>query len=118
MTDLWTPPTLETPHLWLRPIDERDADDVFAYAGNANLTRFTLWDAHRTRHDSLAFVNTYAHSRYVEGVPEPMGIVLKEEGSGDDPERRGTVIGAIGCHWASRANRCMELGFSLGEPYW
>lgn len=118
MLDLWTPPTLETPRLWLRPLDEGDADDVFTYASNPHVTRYTLWDAHRTRHDSLAFVNGYASSRYAEGVPEPMGLVLKSRSGGSNSERPTPVIGAIGCHWANRPNRCMELGFALGEPYW
>jgi len=28
------------------------------------------------------------------------------------------VIGTIGCRWANRNNRCMEMGYALGEPHW
>jgi ribosomal-protein-alanine N-acetyltransferase len=106
----WLPPTLETPRLILRPLDASDVDAVFAYASNPNMTRFTLWDAHRDRGDSMAFID-YARSRYAEQIPEPMGIVLR------DRQDLG-VIGSLGCFWAARAHNTMELGYAIGEPFW
>jgi ribosomal-protein-alanine N-acetyltransferase len=95
--------------LWLRPFDDADAPARFAHARNPNVTRFTLWDAHRALDDTAAFVGPYARSRYLEGVPEPLAIELRAEGG---------LVGAIGCYWASRKDRCMELGYWLAEPYW
>jgi ribosomal-protein-alanine N-acetyltransferase len=93
----------------LRPFDDSDAKGLFEYASNPNVTRFTLWDAHRSLDDTRAFVSDYARSRYLEGVPEPLGIELKEA---------GRLVGALGCYWASRRDRCMELGYWVAEPYW
>ena len=107
----WRPPTLESPRLLLRPIEESDRDAVFAYASNPNMTRFTLWETHQTLEDTLMFVRDYAQARYREGVPEPIGIVLK------DAPAAG-VIGSLGCFWVSRPNATMELGYALGEPHW
>lgn len=105
----WRPPTLATPRLVLRPFADADADPLFPLAANPNVTRFTLWEAHRTADDTLVFVGDYARSRYAEGVPEPLAVCLK-----DDP----TPVGAVGVFWASQPNRTMELGYWLGEPFW
>jgi len=110
MSQPWLPPTLETPRLVLRPVGDPDADAVFAYASNPNLTRYTLWDAHRDLNDTFAFVRDYAQMRYREQVPDPLGICLKEEG--------GRLVGALGCFWVSKKDGAMELGFALAESYW
>ncbi len=48
-------PTLQTLRLLLRPFDRADAADVFAYASNPNVARFTTWNPHRTISDSHVF---------------------------------------------------------------
>jgi RimJ/RimL family protein N-acetyltransferase len=107
----WRPPIIETERLILRPLDEADRDAVFRYASNPNMTRFTLWETHQSPADSLFFVRDYARSRYLEQVPEPLGIVLK-----DEPARG--VIGALGCFWISQPDGVMELGYNVAEPDW
>lgn len=107
----WKPPALETPRLLLRPVDERDAADVFLFASNPAVTRYTLWTAHETLDDTFAFVRDYARSRYAGREPDPLGIVLK-----DDPTR--SVVGSVGCFWVSKRDGVMELGYNLAEPYW
>jgi ribosomal-protein-alanine N-acetyltransferase len=106
---IWRPPVLETTRLRLRPFDAADAPTLFAIASNPNVTRFTLWEAHRTLDDTRIFLNEYARSRYLEGVPDPCAIELKPGSE---------LIGSVGCFWASQPNRCMELGYWLGEPFW
>src|SRR4051794_25284073 len=93
----WPPPVLGTERLRLRPFDEADAAGLFEYASNPNVTRFTLWEAHKSLDDTLAYVGPYARSSYLEQVPEPLGIELVDT-------RR--VVGAIGCRWASLKDQC------------
>jgi len=107
----WTPPTLETDRLVLRPVTPGDAAAVFLYASNPAVTRFTLFETHQTLDDSRWFAEEYTRSRYVNREPDPFGIVLKA-----DPLK--TVVGAIGAHWASQPNLVMEFGYSIAEPYW
>src|SRR5687768_2890755 len=95
MDPFWAPPTIETDRLVLRPVTEADADAVFAACSNPNLTRFTLFETHQSRDDSLAFVHDYVSARYAEMLPDPFAVTLK-----DDPDPR--MIGAVGCHWAAR----------------
>jgi ribosomal-protein-alanine N-acetyltransferase len=111
MTPDWRPPVLKTDRLVIRPFAEADAAALFVHASNPNVTRFTLWEHHRSIEDTLQFVRDYARCRYAEGVPEPYAITQKE-----DP--KGEPIGAVGCFWASYPNRTMELGYWLAEPFW
>jgi ribosomal-protein-alanine N-acetyltransferase len=107
----WKPPTIETNRLILRALDIDDAVDVFLFCSNPRMTRYTLWNTHETIKDSRLFLSDYPLSRYPNCEPDPIGIVLK-----DDPTQ--SVIGTIGCFWASKKDAIMELGYNLAEPYW
>jgi ribosomal-protein-alanine N-acetyltransferase len=111
MTPFWAPPTIETDRLVLRPVRDADADAVFAACSNPNLTRFTLFETHQTRDESLTFVRDYAAARYAEMVPDPLAVTLR-----NDPDPR--MVGAVGCNWVSRPHRTMELGYWLAEHLW
>jgi len=106
----WTPPTLQTERLFLRPITPDDVQAVFDYASNPNVTRFTLFETHQTIDDSRWFVNDYTRSRYSCKEPDPFALAFHGE-----PNR---MIGALGVHWASQPNGTMEMGYAIGEPYW
>jgi ribosomal-protein-alanine N-acetyltransferase len=105
----WRPPILTTPRLTLRPFHDGDAEPLFEHARNPNVTRFTLWDHHKTVAESLAFVRDYALLRYREGTPEPYAVTLISD---------SRPIGSCGVFWASQPNRTMELGYWLAEPCW
>jgi ribosomal-protein-alanine N-acetyltransferase len=105
----WRPPILHTPRLTLRPYTEADAESLFPHASNPNVTRFTLWDHHKTIDDTIAFVRDYALLRYREGTAEPYAITLA---------RDFRPIGSCGCFWVSQPNRTMELGYWVAEPFW
>jgi len=72
----WTPPTLETKRLILRPIVPDDTTAVFMYASNPNVTRFTLFETHQTVEDSRWFAIDYVRSRYACKEPDPFAIVI------------------------------------------
>jgi ribosomal-protein-alanine N-acetyltransferase len=91
----WRPPILETDRLVLRPFEEADAEPLFLLASNPNVTRFTLWEHHQKIADTEMFVRDYARCRYLEGVPEPYAVCLKNNRQ---------IIGAVG-YW-------------IGEPFW
>lgn len=105
----WRPPTLTTARLTLRPFEEADAEPLFEHAKNPNVTRFTLWEHHKTVAETLTFVGDYARLRYREGVAEPYAITLTPEVA---------PVGACGCFWASQPNHAMELGYWVAEPFW
>jgi ribosomal-protein-alanine N-acetyltransferase len=107
----WRPPALTTERLLLRAFHEGDAEPLYPLAANPNITRFTLWEAHRSIEETQAFVRDYALTRYREGMPEPYAVTLLK-----DPESR--PIGAAGCFWVSPPNHIMEVGYWIAEPYW
>jgi ribosomal-protein-alanine N-acetyltransferase len=105
----WRPPTLITPRLVLRPFSAADAEPLFEHAKNPRVTRFTLWDAHKTVAETMVFVHDYALARYREGVPEPFAITIP-------PDPR--PVGSVGCFWSAKPHATMELGYWLAEPFW
>lgn len=107
----WMPPPIETDRLVLRAVTAADADAVFAACSNPAVTRFTLFDAHKSLDDSRRFVVDYVVGSYAEMMPDPFAVTLKH-----NPDPR--MVGAVGCHWASRPNQTMELGYWLAEHLW
>lgn len=108
--DSWQPPRLETERLLLRPLEIADAPAIFEYAKEPNVSRYTLWEPHRSVKDSESYILDYALPKYRQQVPEPWGIALKSE--------PGKIIGTVGCFWVSRAAKSMELAYALAEPHW
>ncbi len=110
MSTDWRPPTLETPRLTLRPIGEADVEAIFRYASNPNVTRYTLFETHRDRNDTLAFIRDIAMKQYEAELPGPFGICWKE-----DP---ASILGTIGGRWATQPNKTIEIGFAIAEEFW
>lgn len=106
----WKPPTITTDRLILRPIELSDADSIFEYAKNPNVSRFTLWEPHQSIQASIDYIKDYIFEYYLKGVPEPFGIALK-----NNPQK---IIGTVGCFWASKQAKAMELAYAIGEDHW
>ncbi len=102
-------PTLATERLILRPIIESDAENIFSYAKNPNVSKYTLWEPHEGIQDSLNFIREYVFPNYQKQVPEPFGTALK-----NSPEK---LIGTVGCFWVSESAKHMELAYALPTPY-
>lgn len=108
--ETWVPPVLETERLVLRPLEIGDVADIFEYASNPNVSRFTLWEPHRSIKDSESYILDYVLPYYRQHTPEPWGITLKAN--------PGKVIGTVGLFWASKTSKSMELAYAIGEPHW
>lgn len=98
------PPTLHTDRLTLRPFTVDDAPDVYAYASNPNVSRYTTWP----RHTSLAFSEGFIAMVHARPPTEPTwAICLRGE---------PRVIGAI--EYGPTDAAVAEIHFSLAEPLW
>jgi ribosomal-protein-alanine N-acetyltransferase len=93
----------------LRPLHEDDADAVFRYARDPEVTRFLPWDPAPDVASIRAFLrDQVAKRRYGEALP--LAIVLRETGE---------MVGStdlMDLHKTSRGKA--ELGYLLARPFW
>jgi [ribosomal protein S5]-alanine N-acetyltransferase len=101
-------PTLVTDRLVLRKMTPNDAEAVFAYASDPEVTRYVIWETHRSIEDSRAFLDLVT-SKYESGGEPEWGIVYK----GDH-----RLVGTCGIvSWEPYHVRA-ELGYALSRAYW
>lgn len=102
--------TLHSPRLVLRPIVEADIDAVFAACSNPRVTAYTVFETHRTRAESEAFI------RECLTVKSPDGKVHFAIARRETP---GPLIGMCGARRIEdRCNSAVEFGYWLAEECW
>ena len=101
-------PPLATPRLMLRRISWHDAPDVFAYASDPEVARYTTWEAHRSLDESRDFIS-YILDLYMNGQVAPWGVILKTSHK---------LIGTCGFVAWNVTHARAEIGYALGRAYW
>lgn len=101
-------PELETDRLILRRLVSEDAEDIFAYASDDEVTPYMTWDTHQTVDDSRGFID-FILARYEQDAAGEWGIVLKDS---------GRLIGSMGFPWVDSKNKRGEIGYVLARPFW
>ena len=101
-------PTLETDRLLLRKVTPEDAEAVFAYASDSEVTRYVAWDRHRSIEDSKVFLR-YTLRKYESGGEPNWAIVYKGN---------QRFIGTCGfAGWEADHARA-EIGYVSRREYW
>lgn len=101
-------PDLETDRLVLRKLTLEDTDDVFAYASEPEVSRYTTWYPHTGPEDSRSFLQAVV-TQYANHEVAPWGIVVKGENK---------VVGTCGfANWFPRHARA-EVAYALAQPDW
>ncbi|WP_235074858.1 GNAT family N-acetyltransferase [Paenibacillus alvei] len=108
-TELFFPvPVLETARTRMKEMTLQDAEDMFEYASDEEISRFATWPAHQTIADSQRFLN-WIIQRYSRGEIAPWGIYCKQS------ER---LIGTCGFgNWNQQHARA-EIGYALSRSCW
>ena len=101
-------PQLETERLILRKLTLEDAQDMFEYASDDEVTQYLIWDTHKTIGDSQGFIQ-FTLGRYERDEAGDWGIVLREA---------GRLIGSVGFAGCDMKNRRAEIGYVLSKPFW
>ncbi|MEI7668156.1 MAG: GNAT family N-acetyltransferase [Erysipelotrichaceae bacterium] len=101
-------PTIETERLIIRPIRIEDAVDMYAYASDAENTRFVWFDLHKSLEDSQKVIQELFLSRVSRGIPEAYVLELKSNHQ---------MIGTCDVHTV-RFNDVGELGYIINKQYW
>ena len=100
-------PELETERLLLRKMRPDDAEAMFAYASNPEVTRYVLWETHGSIKESEDFLR-FANEGYERGDFGGWGVVLKTSGA---------FVGTCGLEAAPEHSRA-ELGYVLAREHW
>ena len=101
-------PQLETERLVLRPVRLSDARDMFSYSQDSEVTRYVLWEPHRSLADACESIRDMRR-QYRHGWPGSFAIALRNS---------GRMIGTIGYMWLNTDNRSAEIGYRLSREYW
>jgi [ribosomal protein S5]-alanine N-acetyltransferase len=101
-------PTIETERLLLRKITLNDANDMFEYTSDPQVSEFTTWSTHSSIEDSKYFLKTLV-KMYKRRELVDWGIVHKAEKK---------FIGTCGfVEWRMTHSRA-EIGYALSRRYW
>lgn len=101
-------PTLESDRLILRKMTRDDAPDLFEYASNPEVAKYTTWHPHQSLEDSHLFLN------FILETPQThesfnWGIIHKADGK---------LIGTCGLvNWVV-PDYYAEIGYALSRRYW
>jgi ribosomal-protein-alanine N-acetyltransferase len=102
-------PELETERLLLRKMRLDDARAMFAYASDPEVTRYVLFETHRSIEDSEAFLRL-AVEGYERGDFGGWGVVLKDSGA---------FVGTCGVDYGYAPEHARaELGYVLSREHW
>jgi ribosomal-protein-alanine N-acetyltransferase len=106
----WTPPTLVTPRLRIRPLTLDDAAALWDYSREPELSALMRWEPQPDADAVRRYLKDVVLSAYARGVPRTLGITLSEDG--------GRLAGTVGLDWTSEADRVMSLNYVLAKPAW
>jgi len=105
----WRPPPITTERLILRGYEPSDADGIFGYASDPEVTPFMAWPRHRSIDDAHSFLDGWVAPNYgQEGLD--YAIALREQ-----PD---VIIGGTGAYWRPLSHHVMEIGYILARPHW
>lgn len=101
-------PILNCKRILLRQISNNDAQNIFEYASDGEVTPFVKFETHKTIDDSLLFIQ-FAQAEYENKSSIIWAIELKEESK---------MIGTIDVRGFNNQHRCGEIGYVLNKKFW
>lgn len=99
---------ITTRRLTLRPPRMADAADFFAYAKDAQVAQYVLWDSHLSLRDSRQALRAIRQRSRNSGA---LTFAIC-------PRQSRQLIGTIGPVWVDWGNHACEVGFSMAREHW
>lgn len=101
-------PELGTERVLLRKVRLNDADELYAYGSDPDVSRFVGWDTHQSIEDAEAYIGLTLE-KYEQGQLADWAI-----------EHRGDhkFIGTVGYLWWETHEAAAEIGYVMAKPYW
>lgn len=97
-------PVIGTERLLLRRLEMGDAEDIFEWVSDPQVTTYLFWRAHQSIEDSRDFIAWVTDDDFA-----CWGVVLTESGK---------VIGNCFLHNVRFEHRRAEIAFNIGRKYW
>jgi RimJ/RimL family protein N-acetyltransferase len=110
----WEFRPLETERLILRELKPTDAEAIFHYLSDPEVTQYLDTQPHQTVEQTQRLVNFLA-SLFEKGEGFRWGIVKKTGNSGQGAD---VVIGTCGYHAWVKFHLRAEIGYELAREYW
>ncbi len=101
-------PTLTTERLILRRMRVSDANDMYEYSKDPEVTKYLLWMPHPNKKYTERYLQ-YLSGRYRAGLFYDWAIVLRESGK---------MIGTCGFTRFYDENNAAECGYVINPDYW
>ena len=95
---------LKTDRLILRPMEERDAHDLFACFGDDEVTRYMKMPTVKSEEEDREFII----SSRAKG--EHIWAIVRDED--------GTVLGSIGIVSTDKGGNTAQVGYAVARAYW
>ncbi len=99
---------IETERLILRPVAYEDAESIYAYASDAETTKWVTFDTYKSIEDAYWALDNFFLNRNPEEWFEALAIVDKES---------GRMIGTIDASRV-RPNNSVEIGYIMHKDFW
>ncbi|MCH7323748.1 GNAT family N-acetyltransferase [Solibacillus sp. MA9] len=100
-------PVLETERLILRQLKIEDAQAMYIYASNDDVTKYVLWDSHTSSEQTKQFlqfmIDKYEQENYA------WAVTLKDSDE---------FIGTIDYVMFNKEERIGEIGYAVSHLYW
>ncbi|MZQ81315.1 GNAT family N-acetyltransferase [Paenibacillus sp. 5J-6] len=100
--------SIENERLLLRKLTLNDASDIYEYASDVEVSKFTTWEKHRSIDDTYTFLNMVLQ-KYENEQPSDWAIVHKDTNQ---------VIGTCGWVYLNEVHHRAEIGYALSRKYW
>ena len=101
-------PTLETDRLILRRLSVSDADDMYDYSKDANVTKFLTWSPHPDRYYTIDYIK-FVQKKYKTGDFRDWAVIDKASGK---------MIGTCGFTSVELNNKKAEIGYVYNPEFW
>lgn len=99
---------IDTPTLMIRKVTKNDAEDMYSYASNNDVTKYVTWDTHKSIADTVEFIQ-FVLGQYESNKLAPLAIEHKET---------GRFIGTIDLFSWSQTHKSAEIGYVISPDYW
>ncbi|MCL4271154.1 MAG: GNAT family N-acetyltransferase [Anaerolineales bacterium] len=101
-------PLLSTSRLLLRDLRPTDLDDLYEYASDPEIDRYTPWDRYQSLDDACEDLGGYI-ARYEQGHFRAWGIEHRADKK---------LIGITNFGFISKEDRRAEMGYTIARKYW